>query len=232
MLFAAACILGLASPAQADYPDRPIKLIMPYAAGAGAMDLASRVMAEKLTTRMANPVIVVKQPGAGGTIAAVGTATHVAMEMFMGNTGIRMKHVSYGSNANYWNDLMGGQLDVVTAGITGGLALTKDGRLRMLATATRTRSPSAPDVMAVGEIVPGYDAPAWMGLVVAQGTPEAVVAKLESAAMEVLNDPSTKSELSNAGIEVAPLDRKAFGAKMAADLAVWENTLKFTGLTQ
>lgn len=47
-----------------------------------------------------------------------------------------------------------------------------------------------------------------------------------------INDPSTKSELSNAGIEVAPLDRKAFGAKMEADLAVWENTLKITGLTQ
>ncbi|MFM9998789.1 MAG: tripartite tricarboxylate transporter substrate binding protein, partial [Burkholderiaceae bacterium] len=67
---AASCMLGLASPVQADYPDRPVKLIMPYAAGAGAMDLAARLMADKLTARMGNPVIVVNQPGAGGTIAA------------------------------------------------------------------------------------------------------------------------------------------------------------------
>ena len=308
-LLAAACIAGVASPACADYPDRPIKLIMPYAAGAGAMDLAARLMAEKMTARMGSPVIVVNQPGASGQLAAgatargpkdgytmyfgassalgysklinkdlpydpakdftpvamlgtvpvaffvsassniqslqdlvaaakanpdkinygspgVGSSPHVALEMFMGRTGIRMKHVPYGSNANYWSDLIGGQIQVVTAGITGGLGLTKDGRLRMIATATRERSQTAPDVPAVGEMVAGYDAPAWMGLVVAQGTPEPAVAKLEGIAMEVFRDPSTKSELAKAGIEVAPLDRKAFGAKMAADMIGWEATLK------
>ncbi len=50
--------------------------------------------------------------------------------------------------------------------------------------------------------------------------------------MDVFTDPATKTELAKAGIEVAPLDRKAFGAKMAADLAVWESTLKASGLTQ
>lgn len=50
--------------------------------------------------------------------------------------------------------------------------------------------------------------------------------------MDVFSDPATKTELAKAGIEVAPLDRKAFGAKMAADLAVWESTLKASGLTQ
>ena len=54
----------------------------------------------------------------------------------------------------------------------------------------------------------------------------AIVAKLESAVMEVFTDPATKAELAKAGIEVAPLDRKAFGAKMAADLITWEVTLK------
>lgn len=308
-LLAAACIAGVASPACADYPDRPIKLIMPYAAGAGAMDLAARLMAEKMTARMGSPVIVVNQPGASGQLAAgatargpkdgytmyfgassalgysklinkdlpydpakdftpvamlgtvpvaffvsassniqslqdlvaaakanpdkinygspgVGSSPHVALEMFMGRTGIRMKHIPYGSNANYWSDLIGGQIQVVTAGITGGLGLTKDGRLRMIATATRERSQTAPDVPAVGEMVAGYDAPAWMGLVVAQGTPEPAVAKLEGIAMEVFRDPSIKSELAKAGIEVAPLDRKAFGAKMAADMIGWEATLK------
>ena len=73
-LLAAACVVGIASQAHADYPDHPIKLIMPYAAGAGAMDLPARLMADKLTARMGTPVIVVSQPGAAGTIAAAATA--------------------------------------------------------------------------------------------------------------------------------------------------------------
>ena len=69
-----------------------------------------------------------------------------------------------------------------------------------------------------------------LGLVVAQGTPEPVLARLESAALEAFSDPSTKLVLGRAGIEVTPLGRKAFGAKMASDLALWEVTLKNTGL--
>ena len=49
--------------------------------------------------------------------------------------------------------------------------------------------------------------------------------------MEVFSDPQTKAELGRFGIEINPLDRKAFGAKMAADLAVWEAALKVPGLT-
>ena len=311
---ASIAVSGITPLAQADYADHPIKLVNPYPAGAGAMDVAARVMSEKLAARLGSPVIVVFQAGAAGTLAAgavargpkdaytiyfgassalgypkllnkdlaydpqkdftpiamlgtvpvasfvsassnirslqdliaaakakpdglnfdspgVGSATHVAMETFMSKAGIQMKHVPYGSQANYWTDLMGGQLQVVTAGITGGLGLVKDGRLRMIATATRDRSQTAPDVPAIGESIPGYDGPAWLGLVVAQGTPEPIVAKLEAAAMEVFSDPQTKAELGRFGIEINPLDRKAFGAKMAADLAVWEAALKVPGLT-
>ena len=313
LLCAGAALLALAAPASADYPDRPVKLVNPYAAGAGAMDVAARVMAEKMTARLGVPVVVVNQPGAAGTVAAaaaargpkdgytiyfgassalgftkllnrelpydplrdfapvamlgsvpvgifvsasseirtlqdliaaaksqpgmlnfgtpgVGSVTHVAVEMLMDRAGIQMKHVPYGGTLNYWNDLVGGQLQLVSGGITGGLPLVKDGRLRLIATATATRSQTVPEVPAIGEIIPGYDAPAWLGLVVAQGTPEPVLARLESVALEAFSDPSTKLVLGRAGIDVTPLGRKAFGAKMASDLALWEATLKNTGL--
>lgn len=313
LLCAGAALLALATPVSADYPDHPVKLVNPYAAGAGAMDVAARVMAEKMTARLGAPVVVVNQPGAAGTVAAaaaargpkdgytilfgassalgftkllnrdlpydplrdfapvamlgsvpvgifvsaasdirtlqdliaaaktqpgllnfgtpgVGSVTHVAVEMLMDRAGIQMKHVPYGGTLNYWNDLVGGQLQLVSGGITGGLPLVKDGRLRLIATATATRSQTVPDVPAIGEIIPGYDAPAWLGLVVAQGTPEPVLARLENAALEAFSDPNTKLVLGRAGIEVTPLGRKAFGAKMASDLALWEVTLKNTGL--
>ncbi len=313
-LLACVCVSGLNSLAHADFPDRPIKLIDPYPPGAGAMDVAARLISEKMAARLGTPVVVTYQPGAAGTVAAaaaarapkdgytiyfgassalgyarvlnkelpydphkdftpiamlgtvpvaffvsasseirtlqdlvaaakakpdalnfgspgVGSATHIAMETFMAKAGIRMKHVPYGSNANYWTDLVGGQLQAVTAGITGGLALTKDGRLRMVAIAGRDRSGIAPEVQAVGEMYPGYDATAWVGLVVPKGVPEPIVAKLEAAAMGVFRDPSVKAELGRSGIDVSPLNSKDFAAKMAADLVVWEATLKVPGLT-
>lgn len=313
ILLAGAVIAAAADGALAEFPDKPLKLINPYPAGAGAMDVAARVMAEKMTARLGQPVVVNNVPGAGGTVGAaatargpkdgyqiyfgassalgfskllnkdlpydplkdftpiamlgsvpvgifvsassnirtlqdliaaakanpggitygspgIGTVTHVAVEMLEDRAGVKLKHIPYGGSLNYWNDLVGGTLQAVAGGITGGLPLVKDGRLRLIATATATRSQTVPDVPAVGELMPGYDAPAWLGLVVAQGTPEPVVARLEAAALEAFRDPATKAALAPAGIEVTPLDRKSFGAKMASDLKLWETTLKNSGL--
>ena len=102
-LLAATCIAGLASPVHAYYPDRPIKLIMPYAAGACAMDLAARLISDKLTARMGNPVIAISQPGAGGTIAAVATASgpkdgymmYFGASSALGYTKLNNKDLSY-----------------------------------------------------------------------------------------------------------------------------------------
>lgn len=312
---AAAVAVGVMAAARADYPEHPIRLVNPYAAGAGAMDLAARVMADKLSAKLGQPVIVNNQPGAGGTVAAaatargpkdgyniyfgassalgftklinkevpydplrdltpvamlgsvpvgifvsassnihtiqdliaaakahpgqlnfgtpgVGTVTHVAVEMLMDRAGIQMKHVPYGGSLNYWNDLVGGQLQVVSGGITGGLPLVKDGRLRLIATATATRSQTVPDVPAIGEVIPGYDAPAWLGLVVAAGTPEPIVAKLEAAILDSLKDPALTQQLGRAGIDVAPLPRAAFATKLTRERTVWETTLRDAGLLQ
>ena len=87
-----------------------------------------------------------------------------------------------------------------------------------------------PDAFAVGELFPGYEAPAWLGPAVAQGTPEPIIAKLEAAAMEAFSDPGMKTTLANAGIVVTPVGRKAFTAKIASETAVWETTLANLGL--
>ena len=305
----------LALPAQAAYPDRPIKLISPFAAGAGAVDLAARVVAEKMSARLDNPVVVTNQPGAAGNLAAqtvaksakdgytmyfgaaaalgyarlinkdlpfdpaqdflpiaqlgfvpiglfvhaqseiqtladliaaakakpgqlnvsspgVGSVTHVATELLMNRAGIKLTHVPYGTQANYWTDLAGGSssLHVVAGGITGGLPLVREGRIRLIATLTGERSAAAPNVPAAAETVAGYDAPAWLGFAVAAGTPEAIAARLESVILEVLREAEVISTLNRAGIDVAPLGRAAFGAKIARERPLWETTLRDAGL--
>lgn len=306
--------MGTALPTQAEYPDRPIKLVSPFPAGAGAVDLAARVIAKGIEEKLNSTVVVTYQPGAAGNIAAgsvvkapkdgytllfgtaamlgyakilnkdlpydpfadftplaligsvpvglfvnaksdikslpdliaaakakpgaitfsspgIGSVTHVAMEILMARTGIKLSHVPYGAQASYWTDLAGGDtIQAVAGGITGGLPLVKSGRIRLIATLTQQRTPFTPDTPAAGEAVPGYDAPAWLGLAVTSGTPEAIVAKLEAATQQVLQDPELKTVLGRSGIYVEPATRQEFTARLAREKPVWEATLRNAGL--
>lgn len=162
----------------------------------------------------------------------VGGVSHLAGEMLKARAGIDMLHVPYaGAAARYWSDITGGRIQVVFAGVTGGLPLAKEGRVKLLATATRQRSKLLPDVPAVGEVIPGYDAPAWFGLVVAKGTPQPIVAKLEAAALAALAEPSTRPMFESAGVDMDPvLDAQAFAAKMPRDIEMWKGVLAGSGL--
>lgn len=159
------------------------------------------------------------------------TLTHLAGEMLSQRAGISMVHVPYaGSAAQYWADMLGGQLQLVIAGASGGLPLARDGRIKLLAVASRERSRLLPDVPALGEVFPGLDVPAWFGLAVAAGTPAPVVRKLEEAALAALREPSTRPAFATIGVELDALGSRAFAAKIAADNQMWEKTLKSAGL--
>ena len=92
-----------------------------------------------------------------------------------GTSGIKsvpdlMIHVPYtGAQQRYWDDVLGGRLTATMQGVTGGLAMAKEGKLNLIAVSSRERSKLLPDVPAVGEAYPGFDVPAWFGLAVAAG---------------------------------------------------------------
>ena len=307
--------LTASAPAQAaDYPDKPIRLIAPIAAGTSALDTAARLIAERMGPKLGGQVIVINQPGASGTLAAgaiakgpkdgytfnlntaaavgyprilnkdlpydpareittvalmgsvpvglfvnvasdiktlpdlvaagkarpdtinyaspgIGTVSHIAVEMFSNRTEARFHHVPYGASLAYWNDLMGGTIQLVSGGLTGGLPLVKDGRLRLIGVLGKSRSAIAPDAPAFGETMAGFDVPSWLGLVIAAGTPDPIVDKLEAAAMASFAETSFKSALLQAGIDVNPMGRKAFANMLATELPVWERALRTAGQT-
>ena len=158
--------------------------------------------------------------------------THLAGELFCQRAGIQMIHVPYtGAQQGYWGDVMGGRLTATMQGVTGGLAMAKEGKLNLIGIASRERSRLLPDVPAVGEVYPGFDVPAWFGLAVAAGTPADIVQKLESAALAGLRDPSTRTQLAAAGVDLqAILGTNAFSSKIAVDNQMWEKTFKSAGL--
>src|SRR5271155_4255405 len=109
----------------------------------------------------------------------VGTGPHVAAELFKMMTGVDLVHVPY--KGNYNPDLLGGQIPIAFASIAQEIEFVKDNRLRCLGVTTAARSDALPDVPAIGEFVPGYEAAGWYGVCEPVGTPSAIIDKLETA---------------------------------------------------
>src|SRR5206468_6340426 len=103
------------------------------------------------------------------------TSVHLSGELFKFLTGIDMKHVPYKGAGPAITDLIGGQVDVLFDNMPSIISHIRGGSVRALAVTSAHRSPALPDVPAVGEIVPGYEASAWFGMAVPKGTPRAIV---------------------------------------------------------
>lgn len=159
--------------------------------------------------------------------------SHLAMEMLQQRAGIKMIHAPYaGANVNYWADLIGGRLQLVSTGVSGGLAMAKEGRVKLLAIASRERSRLLPDVPALGEVFPGLDVPAWFGFAVAASTPAPIVQKLEEVTLAALHDPSTRQAFTQITVDIAdPIaGSRETGAKIRADNEMWGKVFKAAGL--
>ena len=120
----------------------------------------------------------------GGT----GTITHIGGELFMMMTGVKLLHVPY-RGAQFITGLLSGQVDVVFGILTASLSQIKAGGLRALAVTTATRSSALPDIPAVGEFVPGYEASSWGGIGAPRNTPVAIIDKLNKEINAGLADP-------------------------------------------
>jgi tripartite-type tricarboxylate transporter receptor subunit TctC len=110
--------------------------------------------------------------------SGVGTAPHLAGEMFKAMTGVDMVHVPYRGEPPAITDMLGGQVQVMFGNVTASIEHIRSGALRALAVTTAGRSGVLPDVPAVGDTVPGYEASGWFGVGVPKRTPPEIIDKL------------------------------------------------------
>ena len=125
-------------------------------------------------------------------------------------TGVDLVHVPY--KGNYTTDLIGGQIPLAVAPMAQVIEFIRDGRLRAIAVTTATRSDALPDVPAISEFVPGYEAVGWYGITAPAGTPADVVAKLAAAIVAAGGDATFKSRLVALGVEFDADDHGAIQA--------------------
>ena len=158
-----------------------------------------------------------------------GSTPHVTGELFKMMTGINMVHVPYRSVAAGMTDMLSGQVQVTFGTAASTVAYIRAGTLRALAVTTATRSDALPDLPAIAEFVPGYEASAWFGVGAPRNTPAEIVNKLNTEINACLADPGLKARLADLGgitLVGSPAD---FARLIAEETAKWAKVVKFSG---
>ena len=308
---------GFASPAfgqgAADYPNKPVQLVVPFASG-GPTDVIARQVGQKLGERLKQPVVIVNKPGAGGnlgsaTVAAApadgytlllgtvsthginpslyknmpydhrkdfvaisqlsivpsvlvvnkdfppktlaelidylkknpgkvfyatpgaGTSIHLASELLKMMSGTDMTHVPYKGSAPAMMDVIGGQVQLMFDNTVTAWPQVQAGKVRPLGVTTKQRLKSAPDVPAIAEVLPGFEANAWHGIFAPAGTPQPIVDKLALEIQAVMKDPAIVEAFTK--VDTIPVGNtpREFRAFIDAETERWGNVVRKLGLT-
>jgi tripartite-type tricarboxylate transporter receptor subunit TctC len=155
----------------------------------------------------------------------VGSAAHLAGEMFTTAAGVPMQHVPYRGGAPALNDLVAGHLNTMMLSAVVALPHIEAGKLRPVAVTHSSRLEVLPNVPTMAEARYPLEASYWFGLVAPAGTPAPVVARLEKALAEVLAMPEVKKRLTDMGAVVTPLGARDFSAFIRSEMTKWADVI-------
>jgi tripartite-type tricarboxylate transporter receptor subunit TctC len=157
-----------------------------------------------------------------------GSSPHIFAELFKSMAGVDLVHVPY--RTNYMPDLIANQVQIVFSPVPQAIELVRTGKLRALAVTPAKRLELLPDVPAIAEFVPGYEAVGWYGLGVPRATPADIVSKLSMAMNAALADPQAKARLIQLGVEAMPLPPAEFGKFIADETDKWAKVIRTAGI--
>jgi tripartite-type tricarboxylate transporter receptor subunit TctC len=164
--------------------------------------------------------------------AGVGTASHVAMELFSSMTGVRMTHVPFRGSAQAINALLGSQIEVMLDNLPPLAPHIEGKTLRVLGIANAHRHPKYPDVPTIAEAgVPGFEATAWQSVLSPAGTPVPIVERLSLEIRKALDDPEFQKEIEVLGAIPYGTTPQEFQAFLAAEVEKWGKVIKASGAT-
>src|SRR5690606_4488 len=159
--------------------------------------------------------------------AGTGANAHLVMELLSLRTGAVMQHIPYKGSGPLKTDLLGGHIQLGADGLAGLSDAIKAGKLKALAVLSPQRSPLAPEIPSLGDIgIHDVDANGWSGALVPAGTPPEVVAILQKAFAQALQDPETITRLRALGFEPAGGSSEAFLAYLSGERTKWAEIIK------
>ncbi|WP_159350742.1 Bug family tripartite tricarboxylate transporter substrate binding protein [Roseomonas harenae] len=315
-LLATVGLAALSAPAfaQGHWPDRPVRLIVPYAAG-GPTDAVARILTERLSNALPERVVVENRAGGGalpgteavarapkdgGTLlfttvvhavhralhgsrltfdpqadfapvaligvvpqvimvppnspvrdmkglidflrsgqhaygsSGIGGSSHLGVELLKSMTNAQAEHIPYRGTAPAVADLLAGRIALVMDSVATGAAQVRAGALRGIATSGARRSEALPDLPAVAETIPGFEATTWNAVLAPAGTPAPMVQAMSAAIWKVMGDPATQARVSELGVQApAPEERSpaATGRFIASETTKWEKLIRDARIT-
>jgi tripartite-type tricarboxylate transporter receptor subunit TctC len=168
-------------------------------------------------------------PPTAGT-AGAGSGSHIAGLYFENVTGIKLQYVPYRGTAPALNDLVAGQIDIIVDQLSNSINQVRAGTIRGYAITDAKRVESAPEIPTTDEAgLSGFHMTLWSGLWAPKDTPKDIIAKLNAAAVDALNDADVRKKLENLGLQMTPQDQltpQALGTLQKAEIAKWWPMIK------
>jgi tripartite-type tricarboxylate transporter receptor subunit TctC len=159
-----------------------------------------------------------------------GGSPHLAAELFKLTTKTDIVHVPFTGSAPAISALLGGHVDLIFDTIPSIWPSVASGKLRALAVASLKRAPSAPDIPAIAETLPGFDVTSWEGILAPKGTPDAVVAKIADDIRRAAAEPAFVESLTRLRAVATSNTPEEFARFIADDYAKWQRVVKEAGI--
>ena len=159
-----------------------------------------------------------------------GTGIHMAGELFNLAAGVRILHVPYKGAGPGMAALMSGETDMMFNGLSPAIPQMKSGRLRGLAVGGDKRSPLMPELPTVAESGLKFNTTGWYGILAPRGTPQPVIAKLQSELARALSIALVKEQLTKMGVEGIGSTPEQFGSLLREEMEKWGKVIKTAGL--
>ncbi|HUR59455.1 MAG TPA: tripartite tricarboxylate transporter substrate binding protein [Opitutaceae bacterium] len=162
--------------------------------------------------------------------AGVGSNLHLSTELLLALANIKMVHVPYKGSGGALVDLLAGQVVSMTTTILSGMSYVRANRLRALGVTSAKRSAVLPEVPAIAETVPGYEAVQWYGVLGPAALPRDIVTRMHGAVVRALQDGGVRERFLADGVEPIGSTPEEFAALIRAELTKWENVIKSAGI--
>src|SRR5215470_12219265 len=240
-----ACVFATA--AAAEYPDKPIRFVVPQAPGS-ATDTVARILGAELAKEIGQQLLAAApdapfknipeliayakaNPGKlSNASSSNGSPGHVGGELFKFMTGTDIVHVPYRGGAAAINDLIAGRVQLMFESLNSIAPHARAGTVRALGVSGERRSPGFPELPTVAEAgVPGYEAPTWSGIIAPASVPRPIVDKLNAAINRAIASQTFKDRFAMIGDEPAGGTPEEFAELIRADSAKWGEVVRRSG---
>ena len=221
----------IAAPTMKSPPLDPLKDLTPVIQVASSPSLIMTRVDSPYKT-LADAVTAAKGP----TPVNYGTAGHgtfpqLAVDLLMQQGNFKWVEVPYKGASPAITDLLGGHVQLAALSVASGVPTIVGGKVRGLAVTSPTRSAALPDVPTVAESgYPGFDATGWLGIFVPNGTPPAVIARLQAEITKVMQKPEVQAQMVKNGVEARWTPSSEFAAMIAREGTKWHKIMRDAGI--